>query len=181
MATYTDGYTTQVKHAYGDRQYYKRNPPTEEDQPTNEALLPPRTSARAKCTYGEDTLPLRLKHIDDEKLSLDWSELIAVIHCAARSPFTVETYTIPQPDYDGHDHYNYYDDRSERNYYGQSQFAYYIKDFRLQWHQRQRRPHMTIITYGLNRLWISGSTHGYGRDDINDPRLPPRQAPLSAD
>ena len=29
---------------------------TEEDLSTNQALLPPRTSARAKCTYGEDTL-----------------------------------------------------------------------------------------------------------------------------
>ena len=25
---------------------------------------------------------------------------------------------------------------------------------------------MTIITYGPNRLWTSGSTHGYGTDDI---------------
>jgi hypothetical protein len=70
-ATYTYGYITRVKHAYGDRLYYKRNPSTEEDQPMWEALLPPRTSARAKCTYGEDTLALQLKHIDDEKLSLD--------------------------------------------------------------------------------------------------------------
>jgi hypothetical protein len=29
---------------------------TEEDLSTNEGLLPPRTSAQAKCTYGEDTL-----------------------------------------------------------------------------------------------------------------------------
>jgi len=25
---------------------------------------------------------------------------------------------------------------------------------------------VTIITYGPNKLWTSGSTHGYGRDDI---------------
>ena len=31
----------------------ERNPPTEEDQSTNYALLPLRTSARAKCTHGE--------------------------------------------------------------------------------------------------------------------------------
>jgi hypothetical protein len=43
--------------------------PTEENLPTNEALLPPRTSARAKCTYGEYTV--LLKHIEDENLSLD--------------------------------------------------------------------------------------------------------------
>jgi len=34
MATYIYGYTTRMKHAYGERQYYKRNPPTEEDYPT---------------------------------------------------------------------------------------------------------------------------------------------------
>ena len=51
----------------------RRRIPMEEDQCTNEALLPPRTFARAKCPYGDDTL--RLKHIYNEKLSLDWSEL----------------------------------------------------------------------------------------------------------
>jgi len=34
--------------------------PMEDGLPTNEALLLARTSPRAKCTYGEDTL--RLKH-----------------------------------------------------------------------------------------------------------------------
>jgi len=68
-ANYTYGYATPAKNAYGDRQYYKRNIPTEEDQPTKDALLLPRTSPRAKCTYGEDTL--QLKDIDDEKLSHD--------------------------------------------------------------------------------------------------------------
>jgi len=55
--------------------------------PTIDALLRPRTSAQAKCTYGEDTLPL--KDIWDEKLSPDWRELIAAIHCAAWGAFTV--------------------------------------------------------------------------------------------
>jgi len=72
-ANYTYGYTTRENHAYGDRQYHKRNPPTDEDQPTNEAPLPPRTFARAKCTYGEDTL--RLMHFYDQKVSHDGSEL----------------------------------------------------------------------------------------------------------
>jgi hypothetical protein len=30
-ANYTYGYATRAKHAYGDRQYYTSNPPTEED------------------------------------------------------------------------------------------------------------------------------------------------------
>jgi hypothetical protein len=68
-ANYTYGYTSPAKHAYGDRQYYERNPHTQEDQPTKEALLLPQTSARVKSTYGADTLHLRLKHIDNGKLS----------------------------------------------------------------------------------------------------------------
>jgi hypothetical protein len=40
-ANCTYGYATRAKHGYGHRQYYTRNPPTEEDQPTKEALLPP--------------------------------------------------------------------------------------------------------------------------------------------
>jgi hypothetical protein len=48
-----NGYATPAKQANGDREYDTRNPPTEEDQPTTEALLQPRTPARAKCTYGE--------------------------------------------------------------------------------------------------------------------------------
>jgi hypothetical protein len=36
----------------------ERNRHTEEDQPTKEALLPQRTSARVKCTYGETYLPI---------------------------------------------------------------------------------------------------------------------------
>jgi len=60
---------------------------TEEDLSTNEALLLPWTSTRAKCTYGEDTL--RCKHIEDEKLSFDWSGLMVATHCAAWSAFTV--------------------------------------------------------------------------------------------
>jgi len=50
--------------------------------PTNQALLPSRTSAQAKCTYREDTL--RLKDTENEKPSLDRSEIIAAIHCAAK-------------------------------------------------------------------------------------------------
>ena len=50
--------------------------------PTNQALLPPQTSAQAKFTYGEVTL--LLKDTEDEKLSLDRSKLIAAIHCAAK-------------------------------------------------------------------------------------------------
>ena len=42
---------------------------------------------RTKCTYEDDTP--RLKDIEDEKLSVDWSEHIAAIHCAAWSAFTV--------------------------------------------------------------------------------------------
>jgi hypothetical protein len=57
-----DGYTTRAKHAYGDRQYYKRKPPTVSDQSTNYALLLARTSARAKCTYGE-TYPTIEAHL----------------------------------------------------------------------------------------------------------------------
>jgi hypothetical protein len=47
----------------------ERRIPTEVDQSTIEALLTPRTSRQAKCTYREDTL--QLKDIEDEKLSLD--------------------------------------------------------------------------------------------------------------
>jgi len=42
----------------------------------------------ATHTYGDDTL--RLKDVEDKKLTLDWSELIAGIHCAAWSAFTVK-------------------------------------------------------------------------------------------
>jgi hypothetical protein len=42
---------------------------TEEDLPMNDARIPPRTSARPKCTYREDTI--LLKHIEDENLALD--------------------------------------------------------------------------------------------------------------
>ena len=106
----------------------RRSIPMEEDQSTNKALLPPRTFARAKCTFREDTLWLIHRYY--QKRSLDGSKL-AAIHCTARSSFTVETYTIPQTDYDYHD---YYDDRSERDYYGQSQFADHINEFRLHYY-----------------------------------------------
>jgi len=42
---YKDGDATQTKHAYGDRQYYQCNSPAQEDQFTDEALLPLSTSA----------------------------------------------------------------------------------------------------------------------------------------
>ena len=87
-------------------------------QSTNEALLLPRTSARAKCTYWEDTL--WLIHLHHQKLSLNRSKL-AAIHSAARSAFTVETYPNPQTDYD---HHGDYDDRSEHNYHRQSKSPY---------------------------------------------------------
>ena len=108
---------------------------------------------------------------------LRWT--IAAIYCAARTAFTVETYTIPQTDYDYQDDYN---DLPEYDYYGQSKSTYHINEFRLQLHYRQRRLHMTIITYGPNKLWTSGTTTAmtawestkatkivyicYGRDDI---------------
>jgi len=45
-------------------------------------------------TYGYSYLRrricLRLKHIEEEKLSLDWSELMAAIRCAVWSAFTVD-------------------------------------------------------------------------------------------
>jgi len=41
MATDTYGYTIRAEQAYGDKQYYQRNPPTEEDQSMNKARLPP--------------------------------------------------------------------------------------------------------------------------------------------
>jgi hypothetical protein len=50
-----DIFTTWAQHAYGDRQYHSRHPPTEEHQATWYALLPPRKSAQAKCTFREDT------------------------------------------------------------------------------------------------------------------------------
>ena len=61
--------------------------PTEEDLCMNEVLLLPWTSTRAKCTYGEDTS--RCKHIQHDKLSFDWSELTAAIHCAVWSAWTI--------------------------------------------------------------------------------------------
>jgi hypothetical protein len=77
--------TTRAKHAYGDRQYYTRNPPTQEDQPTNEALLPPRTFAWAKCTYGE-TYPTIEAHLRWEAFPRV-KRTLAAIHCAAWSAF----------------------------------------------------------------------------------------------
>jgi len=65
----------------------RANFPYTENPPQFDALLLPWTSARAKCTYGEDTLTL--KDSEDEKLSLDWSELTVAIHGTAWSAFTV--------------------------------------------------------------------------------------------
>jgi len=70
-----------------------------------------------------------MKHIDNGKLSHNTSELTAVIHCAARSAFTVETYSIAQTDYDYQDGY---DDRSEHNDYGQSKSTYHVNQIGLQ-------------------------------------------------
>jgi len=78
----------------------ERSMPTEIDNTINETHLRRRIS-------------VWLKHIYDKKLSLDWNELIAANHCAAWSAFTVETYTIPQTDYND---YNDYDDVSEHNH-----------------------------------------------------------------
>jgi len=80
LLTYTSGYTTQAMNLYGGGSVYEsstltaRNVSTSEvplrrRPSTIEALLLARTSAQAKCTYGDDTLPL--KDIEDEKLSLD--------------------------------------------------------------------------------------------------------------
>ena len=78
------GYSTRAKHAYGDRQYYKRNPPTGNDHSKNEALLPPRTSAWAKCTYsdllhdGSTSLPrtqLQGRIIAQRKCTYGWGLL----------------------------------------------------------------------------------------------------------
>jgi len=65
----------------------ERSIPTEEHQPTHEALLLLSISAQAQCTSGEDTQ--KSNDVEDDKLSLDWSEHIAGIHCAAWSAFTV--------------------------------------------------------------------------------------------
>lgn len=56
-----------------------------------------------------------LKHISDEKLSLNWNKLIAAIHCTGWSAFTVKAYTILQTDYDDYDDYNENDNLSEQN------------------------------------------------------------------
>jgi hypothetical protein len=110
---------------------FEQSIPMEEDQSMKEVLLA-LTSAQAKCTYREDTL--RLKHIYDKKISLDWRELIATIHCTAWSAFTVETYTIPQTDYNDYEDYEDYDDLSSHTYNEQWKSTYHINDFRLQWH-----------------------------------------------
>jgi len=56
-------------------------------QHTIEALIPPRMSPQVKCTYREDTLPL--KDIEDNKNSDDWGEPTVAIHCTEWSPFTI--------------------------------------------------------------------------------------------
>ena len=104
----------------------------------NEALLPPGTSAQAKCTYRE-TYPTIDAHLRWEAF-LKLKRTITAIHCTAWTSFTGETYTILQTDHDdnndsnNYEDYEEYDDILENNYYGKSQFANYIKDFRLQWH-----------------------------------------------
>ena len=57
-----DRYTTLVKRAYRDRQYYIRKPPTVSDQSTNYALSLARMAARAICTYAE-TYPMIEAHV----------------------------------------------------------------------------------------------------------------------
>jgi len=59
------------------------------------------------------------------------SELIAAIHCTARSAFPVETYNIPHTDYNYQHDYDYLSDHS---YYGYSRSIYHMKDFRLQYY-----------------------------------------------
>jgi hypothetical protein len=79
-----------------------------------------------------------LKQNYDNNLTPKWSDFTVVIQCAARRACNVESSTILQTDYDHSDDYNDNNDyedhetRSEHNDYGQSQFAYYVKDFWLQ-------------------------------------------------
>jgi len=57
--------------------------------------------------------------------------------CTAWSALTVETYTNPQTDYENSNDFNHYEDYEDcpkHNYYGQSQFVYYIKDILQQLH-----------------------------------------------
>jgi len=74
-ATYTYGYTTRAMNLYGGGSVYNSSTltatnvcasevPLRRRPSTIEALLPSRTSAQVKCTYGDDTP--RLKDIDVE-------------------------------------------------------------------------------------------------------------------
>jgi len=63
---------------------------TEKDLPTSEVHLLSGTSAWAKYTWGEDTLPVT--HIAVEKLSINWSQLIVAIHCALYIAFTIKNW-----------------------------------------------------------------------------------------
>jgi len=97
--TDTYGYTTQVINTHQTGYVHESSTLTTVNiwtsnvhlwrwHPTIEALLLPETSAPAKCTHRAGTIQLNAN--EDGKLSLNWIELIATIHCAAWGAFTVK-------------------------------------------------------------------------------------------
>jgi len=101
-----------------------------------DALLWPQRSAQAMCTYGDDTL--RLKDIEDEKLSLDWSELIVAIHWAACSAFMVN------------------DRHNSAEWLQWLQWLCWPQSTRIMhnWHgNRQMKDQRSFVTQQLNNCW----------------------------
>jgi len=95
-----------------------------------------------RCAVTEKPTP-RLNHINDEKVSLNWSERILAIYCSAWSAFTVETYTIPQTDFEDdecdedsedYEDHDEYDELSLHSSFGQSMSTCLVNDFRQQFH-----------------------------------------------